>query len=948
MATPLRLLTLMWAPVYISGNQPLTSLISAVMVRLSLQHGNTEDSAYGFVTHAITIGPVRRRYGDAYEWGELAVAVNERFADTKRRAKIHQQLHAHVKLWRQPFAACIPHAREAARAGLEAGDFAYAGYGAATESWPAWLACRDIGQFVREQTPALAFLGRVGMQGFRDVLRVMIQGALALQGKTAGPTTLSNADFDEAEFYARYAATAPLFIGILRCTRLQLAVIFNDVADALDHVEPARESEIPGTIWPVVARYWGTLATTAAWETMSAQDRPVAAARVSAAEALLEELADNCPENFRCFAFIVRAERARIEQRHADAARHLEEAAGYAHTTGNILQEALASEMRGRALLAVDDSRAAEWLTRAYRAYSTWGAGAKARQLKLRHARLLGVTDADDAAGRRADDPVAAMDVGSVLKVAQAIAGEIEVERLLRTLMVTAVENAGAERGIFLQVRDDQTVPIMEARAAGDGVDVRRGLAWDDAGPLAHAVVRYVRRTGQDVAVADVALDDRFAAQGAAPTRIQSVLCVPVAQQGRVAGILYLDHGLSGVFTPSRTEIIRVLAAQAAIAFENARLYEDMKSEVGRRAAAERALREALAEVEALKNRLEAENVYLQEEIGTQHNFNEIVGNSAPLLEALRKVERVAPTDSTVLILGETGSGKELVARAVHSRSRRSDRPLVKVNCGAIPPGLVESELFGHVKGAFTGAVERRTGRFELAHGGTIFLDEIGELPLEAQVKLLRVLQEQEFEPVGSSRTVRVNVRVIAATNRNLELAVQQGRFRADLLYRLNVFPIEIPALRERPRDIPLLAGLFLSRIARTLGKPLQGVSARSIDLLQRYDWPGNVRELQNTLERAAILSEGPIVEVEGVLPEPARTEEATAMAKGRLDEVQRDHIVNVLRATGGVVEGAKGAAVILGMHPNTLRSRMKKLGIQPAAAGALSTLSLRPSAPPD
>jgi predicted ATPase/transcriptional regulator with GAF, ATPase, and Fis domain len=947
--TAMRLLTLMWAPVYISGNQPLTSLISAAMVRLSLQHGNTEDSAYGFVTHAITIGPVRRRYRDAYEWGELAVAVNERFADTKRRAKIHQQLHAHVKLWRQPFAACIPHAREAARAGLEAGDFAYAGYGAATESWPAWLACRDIGQFVREQTPALAFLGRVGMQGFRDVLRVMIQGALALQGKTAGPTTLASADFDEAEFLGRYSATAPLFIGILRCTRLQLAVIFNDVADALDHVEPARESAIPGTIWPVVARYWGTLATTAAWETMSAHDRVTAAPHVAEAAALLAELADNCPENFRCFALVLRAEQARIEQRHVDAVRHLEEAAAYAATTGNLLHEALACEMRGRALLvASDEPRAADWLTRAHRAYSRWGAAAKARQLKQRHARLLGaVSDLDDAADRRADDPVAAIDVSSVLKVAQAIAGEIEVERLLRTLMITAVENAGAERGIFLQVRDDQAVPIMEARAAGDGVDVRRGLSWDDAGPLAHAVVRYVKRTSQDVVVADAALDDRFAAQ-AVPTRVQSVLCVPVAQQGRVAGILYLEHGLSGAFTASRTEIVRVLAAQAAIAFENARLYEDMKSEVDRRAAAERALREALAEVEALKNRLEAENVYLQEEIGTQHNFNEIVGNSPPLLEALRKVERVAPTDSTVLILGETGSGKELVARAVHSRSRRNDRPLVKVNCGAIPPGLVESELFGHVKGAFTGAVERRTGRFELANGGTIFLDEIGELPLEAQVKLLRVLQEQEFEPVGSSRTVRVNVRVIAATNRNLAHAVQQGRFRADLLYRLNVFPIEIPALRERSRDVPLLAGLFLSRIARTLGKPLQGVSARSIELLQRYDWPGNVRELQNTLERAAILSEGPIVEVEGVLPEPARIEEATATPKGRLDEVQREHIANVLRATGGVVEGAKGAAVILGMHPNTLRSRMKKLGIQLPSAGPLSTLSLRPSAPPD
>jgi formate hydrogenlyase transcriptional activator len=413
---------------------------------------------------------------------------------------------------------------------------------------------------------------------------------------------------------------------------------------------------------------------------------------------------------------------------------------------------------------------------------------------------------------------------------------------------------------------------------------------------------------------------------------------VPVAHQGRLSGILYLEHSLSGAFTAARTEMVRVLAAQAAIALENAQLYQDMKGEVERRAAAERALRDALNELEALKNQLEAENVYLQEEIGTQHNFNEIIGQGPALLDALRRVERVAPTDATVLILGETGCGKELFARAVHSRSRRNGRPLVKVNCGAIAPGLVESELFGHVKGAFTGAIDKRVGRFELANGGTIFLDEIGELPLDAQVKLLRVLQEQEFEPVGSSRTVRVSVRVIAATNRNLEHAVRDGRFRADLLYRLNVFPIEIPPLRERVGDIPLLVSFFLTRIARALGKPLHGVTSRSMERIQSYSWPGNVRELQNVLERAAILAEGPIVGVEAELPDrpgSRRSEGEAPVAAANLNDVQREHILAVLKSTGGVVEGSKGAATILGVHPNTLRSRMKKLGIHPASRGA-------------
>jgi transcriptional regulator with GAF, ATPase, and Fis domain len=266
------------------------------------------------------------------------------------------------------------------------------------------------------------------------------------------------------------------------------------------------------------------------------------------------------------------------------------------------------------------------------------------------------------------------------------------------------------------------------------------------------------------------------------------------------------------------------------------------------------------------------------------------------------------------------------VAHAIHSRSVRRDRPLVKVNCGAIPGGLVESELFGHVKGAFTGALQRRSGRFELAHGGTLFLDEIGELPLETQVKLLRVLQEQEFEPVGSTRSIKVDVRLIAATNRDLGAMVRNGTFRADLFYRLNVFPIGIPPLRERREDIPLLAGFFLATLAKRLGKPLEGFTARSMDRLRSYDWPGNVRELQNVVERAAILAQGPIVDLQpDLLP---ATERLGLMTGSRLNDVERQHILMVVRQTQWIIEGPKGAASILGLHPNTLRSRMKKLGI--------------------
>jgi len=350
-------------------------------------------------------------------------------------------------------------------------------------------------------------------------------------------------------------------------------------------------------------------------------------------------------------------------------------------------------------------------------------------------------------------------------------------------------------------------------------------------------------------------------------------------------------------------------------------------------------------EIASLKGRLEKENVYLQEEIRTEHNFEEIVGDSPPLLALLRRVDQVAPTDSTVLIYGETGTGKELIARAIHDRSNRKNRPLVKVNCSAISAGLVESELFGHAKGAFTGAFERRIGRFELADGGTIFLDEVGELPMDTQVKLLRVLQEREFEPVGSNRSVRVDVRIICATNRNLEEAIKAGTFRSDLYYRLNVFPLNVPPLRERSSDIDQLARFFVSRYARSLGKKITDISEAATQKLLSYSWPGNVRELQNVIERALILANGPILDLESdlmgvsaspVLHEPpltvAQVSNADQSSVQTLQEVERAHILAVLQQTHGVIEGSNGAAKTLGMHPNTLRHRMEKLGIKRSA----------------
>jgi transcriptional regulator with GAF, ATPase, and Fis domain len=359
-----------------------------------------------------------------------------------------------------------------------------------------------------------------------------------------------------------------------------------------------------------------------------------------------------------------------------------------------------------------------------------------------------------------------------------------------------------------------------------------------------------------------------------------------------------------------------------------------------------------LAEQE--RARLQEQNRYLREEIKAVHDAEQIVGRSAALRGVLALVARVAPTDASVLVAGETGTGKELIARAIHSASPRRDRPLIKVNCAALPIGLVESELFGHEKGAFSGAVARRLGRFELADGGTIFLDEVGELPLEAQAKLLRVLQEREFDRVGGAAPVRVDVRVVAATNRDLLKEVKDKAFREDLFYRLNVFPVHLPPLRDRRDDIPLLVHFLVNKFALRIGKHLDAVSGATMRRLMEYPWPGNVRELENVLERAVILATGEVLEIGPDLlpfsnPAPAAAQQPVAeaappgcllavprsTADGRqpsLEAVERNYILTVLRQTNWVITGARGTARILDIHPSTLRNRMKKLDITRAA----------------
>ena len=411
--------------------------------------------------------------------------------------------------------------------------------------------------------------------------------------------------------------------------------------------------------------------------------------------------------------------------------------------------------------------------------------------------------------------------------------------------------------------------------------------------------------------IARLASKDIAAEPGIAAAGTRSLCMFPLVSHDRVLGVLGLGSVQEDAFSYDDVSFLGQVANQIALAVENALAY---------------------SEISQLRDRLARENVYLESEIRSELHFDDIIGTSKALQRVLKDVETVAPTDSTVLIYGETGTGKELIARALHNLSARKSNAFVKLNCAAIPTGLLESELFGHEKGAFTGAISQRVGRFEVAHRGTIFLDEIGEIPLELQPKLLRVLQEREFERLGSSRTLRSDARLIAATNRDLKEMVDQQKFRSDLYYRLNVFPIRVPALRDRKEDIPLLVRHFVQEFSRRNNRAINTIPSEAMEVLVRYSWPGNIRELQNVIERAVIISRGPVltVAISDLDADIAKRDAGgNESLQDTLNETERSQILRALEAANWVISGPEGAAARLGMKRSTLQLRMQKLGIR-------------------
>ena len=912
------------APASFFFDEHLSSLVVCRMVSLSLEYGNCDASCFGYVWMAFLAGPRFDNYRDGFRFGQLGLDLVEQRGLMRYQARTYLCVGALVIPWTKHPASGRELVRRAFDAAYRVGDLAYVGYGFHVSITMSLTVGTPLAEVQAEAESAVAFSSKAQLGRVSATCGAQLGLARTLRGLTAAFGRLDHDGYSERETERHFASDPNLGLPEFHywVRKLQARFLSGDHSSAVGAALNAQR-----LLWRAAANFetaefqlYGALAHAAACEVASGDERRQHFEALVAHHKQIEVWAEHNPVTFENRAAIVGAEIARIEGRVLDAQDLYEKAVRSAHTHGFVHNEAIANERAGCFYAARGfETIATAYLRDARYCYLRWGADAKVRQLEQLYPQIGAERSISDATAT-IQTPVEHLDLATVIKVSEAVSGEIVLEKLIDTLMRTAIEHAGAERGLLILPRGEDYRIEAEATTSSDHVNVVLRQASVTAADLPSSVFQYVLRTKESVLLQDASGQNIFAAdEYIREHHPRSVLCLPLLKQTRLLGVLYLENRLTPhAFTPARMAVLKLLASGAAMSMENTRLYSD--------------LQEREARISALKDQLYRENLALRDEVDRVSMFEEIVGSSRTLKAALSRIAKVAPTDSTVFISGETGTGKELIARAVHKRSRRSGRAFVSVNCAALAPTLISSELFGHEKGAFTGALQRRLGRFEMADGGTIFLDEVGELPLDTQVALLRVLQEREFERVGGAQTVRVDVRVITATNRDLTAAVANGSFRQDLFYRLNVFPIEVPPLRERADDILILVEYFVQRYATRAGKRFNSIDKKTLELLQHYDWPGNIRELQNVIERSVIVSSGEVFAVDPawlstqpVQPRPRVAAPAPLPGEAR---GEREIIEAALAECRGRVAGSSGAAAKLGVPPSTLDHRIKALGI--------------------
>jgi PAS domain S-box-containing protein len=1031
-------------------DENLLSLVICRMANLSLERGNSDGSCFAYVWLGMILGPHFGDYRAGYRFGRLGCDLVEKRGLHRYQARAYMSFGNLVMPWTKHVQTGRDLVRRAFDAANRIGDLTFAAYSCNNLNTNLLAAGDPLNEAQREAEHGLEFARKTRFGLVIDIITAQLGLVRTLRGLTPAFGSFNEARFDEAPFEQHLRSDPRL--ALPECwywiRKLQARVFANDYASAVEAALKAQQLLWTSPSFFEVAEYhfYAAVARAAQYDAAAAGAAAQHLEALAAHHKQLEIWAQNCPENFANRAALVAAEIARLEGRDLDAMRFYEQAIQSACEHGFVQNEALAYEVAARFYLARGLEKIGRFYLRNARyCYDRWGALGKVKQLDDRYPRLHEEHPSTSLTAT-IGAPAEHLDLATVVKVSQTVSGEIVLAKLIDALMATALQHAGATRGLLILLRSGQMLIEAEAATDRDTITVRLAGSVPTTAHLPDSVFQYVLRTKEGVIIDDASSHSQFSADPYfVHARARSILCLPLVNQSTLTGMLYLENCLAThVFTPARTAVLKMLSSQAATSLENAHLYTDLhqaqaylseaqrlsqtgsfgwvpssgehtwssemyrifgydpaitptvemvlqrvhpedrslveqfqerasqegcdwnfdyrlsmpdgsvkylhvvahaaKDEAGRDVRlvgavmdvtaakqSQQALERAFHEIKTLKDRLQSENIVLREEIDRASMFEEIVGTSRVLRSVLSRVSKVAPTDSSVLITGETGTGKELIARAIHRRSRRSSRAFVSVNCAAVPRDLIASELFGHEKGAFTGAAQRRLGRFELAEGGTIFLDEVGELPAETQVALLRVLQEHEFERVGGTGSIRTEVRVIAATNRDLEAAIDAGTFRSDLFYRLNVFPIEVPPLRERREDIPTLVEYFLDRFARKAGKSFQSVQKKSLDLLQSYPWPGNIRELQNVIERSVIVCETETFSVDGswLSRQPRATGPRSQMELSqKLASQEKEMIEAALAECGGRVFGSTGAATRLGMPRSTLESKIRSLKI--------------------
>lgn len=906
-------------------DENLSSLVVCRMVNLSLEYGNSDGSCFAYAWFAVIVGPRFGTYKAGFCFGRLGYELVEKRGLKRYEARTYLCFGNIVLPWSRHAREGRPLLRRAFDAANRIGDLTFAAY-SCNQLITNFLTVGDpLAEVQPEAENGLAFARRARFGLVVDIIVAQLGLIRSLRGLTPKFGCFNDGEFDELEFERHLASNSALGMPELWywTRKLQARFFASDFMSAADASSKAQQLlwTSPSDFETAECCFYGALSHAACCDSAPPDRRRQHFQMMADQHRQLAVWAENCPENFENRAALVGAEIARIEGRVLDAEQLYEQAIRSSSANGFVHNEALASELAARFYAARGFEKIAHaYLQHARYCYQRWGADGKVRQLDQFYPRFE--EDARTGPTSTIMAPVGELDLTTVIKVSQAVSGEIVLEKLIDLLMRTAIEHAGAERGVLIVPQGDELHIEAEATTSGNKVVVRLHQASASGAALPESITRYVART-----LETVILDDAVTAQNslAADSYIhrhhaRSILCLPLINQAKLIGVLYLENNLSpGVFTPARIALLKVLASQAAISLEKTQLYRDLE--------------EREAKIRELKDQLYRENLALRDEVDRASMFEEIVGASKAIQPVLSRIGKVAPTDSTVFITGETGTGKELIARAVHKRSQRRGRAFVSVNCAAFAPSLIFSELFGHEAGAFTGATQRRLGRFELADGGTIFLDEVGELPLDTQVSLLRVLQERQFERVGGTQCIHVDVRVIAATNRDLKAATANRTFRLDLFYRLNVFPIEVPPLRERRDDILMLVEYFVQRYASRAGKNIRSIDKKTLDLFQSYHWPGNIRELQNVIERSVIVSSGDVFSVDKSWlskesSQPAPQVQASPSFKA-VQRGEREMIEEALAQSRGRVSGPSGAAAKLRIPPSTLESRIKALNIR-------------------